>query len=87
MLAVANSSVRLSQTRLGSGGVRIGTARDPCSDKTGTPVSARAGWGLVIELNDSIRNPAPCRRAVLIIGSAESSARAVLSQALDRYRA
>jgi hypothetical protein len=31
----------------------------------------RAGWGLVIELNDSIRDPTPCRRAVLIIGSSE----------------
>ena len=34
----------------------------------------RAGWGLVSELNDSIRDPAPYRRAVLIIGSANSSA-------------
>jgi hypothetical protein len=78
-VAVANSGVRLSQARIGSGGACTGTARDRCSDKTGTPVSARAGWGVVSELDDSFRDPAPCRRAVLIIGSANSSARAVLS--------
>ena len=31
----------------------------------------RAGRGLVGELNDSIGNPAPCRRAVLIIDGGE----------------
>jgi hypothetical protein len=31
----------------------------------------RTGCGIVIELNDSIRDPAPCRRAILIIGSSE----------------
>ena len=70
-VAVANSSVRLSQARIGSGGACTGTARDRCSDKTGTPVSARAGWGVVSELDDSFRDPAPCRRAVLIIGGSE----------------
>jgi hypothetical protein len=30
-----------------------------------------AGWGHVGQLNDNIRDPAPCRRAVLIIGGSE----------------
>jgi hypothetical protein len=69
MVAVANSSVRLSQARL--------AARPSAQRATVGPIKPerrsvhQAGVGSSIELNDSIRDPTPYRRAVLLIGSSE----------------